>query len=169
MAEVMLGRRGRQSPINTMKALAADENQGQGWQIIGWIGMLTGFLILSFYSVIAGWTLAYIVRTANGVFIGADAEYVTTTFNQLISDPERLLAWHTIFMMMVIIVVSRGVKSGLEQAVRYLMPGLFILLLVMVGYSMSTEKFTEGMRYLFFPDFDLINQKIADGQFFGTH
>ena len=167
MAEVMLGRRGRQSPINTMKALAADENQGQGWQIIGWIGMLTGFLILSFYSVIAGWTLAYIVRTANGVFIGADAEYVTTTFNQLISDPERLLAWHTIFMMMVIIVVSRGVKSGLEQAVRYLMPGLFILLLVMVGYSMSTEKFTEGMRYLFVPDFDLINQKIADGQFFG--
>ncbi len=133
MAEVMLGRRGRQSPINTMKALAADEKQSQGWQIIGWIGMLTGFLILSFYSVIAGWTLAYLVRTASGVFVGAEAAFVSTTFNELISDPERLLAWHTIFMMMVIIVVSRGVKSGLEQAVLYLMPALFVLLLVMVG------------------------------------
>ena len=74
MAEVMLGRRGRQSPINTMKSLAEDENQSKGWQLIGWMGMLTGFLIVSFYSVIAGWTLAYIVRTANGVFIGAGAE-----------------------------------------------------------------------------------------------
>ena len=167
MAEVMLGRRGRQSPINTMKALAADENQGQGWQIIGWIGMLTGFLILSFYSVIAGWTLAYVVRTASGVFVGAEAAFVSTTFNELISDPERLLAWHTIFMMMVIIVVSRGVKSGLEQAVRYLMPALFVLLLVMVAYAMTTEKFIDGMRYLFVPDFELLSQKIEDGQFFG--
>ena len=167
IAEIMLGRRGRQSPINTMKALASDESRSQGWQIIGWIGMLTGFLILSFYSVIAGWTLAYIVRTASGLFVGAEASMVTSTFNELISDPERLLAWHTIFMMMVIIVVSRGVKSGLETAVKYLMPSLFILLLVMVGYAMTTEKFMEGMRYLFVPDFDLISQKIRDGQFFG--
>ncbi len=165
MAEVMLGRRGRQSPINTMKALAEDENQSQGWQIIGWIGMLTGFLILSFYSVIAGWTLAYIVRTAAGVFVGAGAEQVSASFNELVSDPERLLAWHTIFMMMVIIVVSRGVKSGLEQAVRYLMPALFLLLLVMVGYAMTTEKFIEGMRYLFVPDLEIIRQKIENGQF----
>ena len=167
IAEIMLGRRGRQSPINTMKALASDENRGQGWQIIGWLGMLTGFLIISFYSVIAGWTLAYIVRTASGLFIGAEASMVNSTFNELISDPERLLAWHTIFMMMVIIVVARGVKSGLETAVKYLMPALFILLLVMVGYAMTTEKFMEGIRYLFVPDFEVVSQKIRDGQFFG--
>ena len=167
MAEVMLGRRGRQSPINTMKALANDENKSQAWQIIGWMGMLIGFLILSFYSVIAGWTLAYIIRTASGVFVGADPAVVASTFSELISDPERLLAWHTIFMMMVIIVVARGVKSGLEQAVRYLMPTLFLLLLVMVGYAMTTEKFMEGLRYLFVVDFEVIAQKIEDGEFFG--
>ena len=167
MAEVMLGRRGRQSPINTMQALANDENKSQGWQIIGWMGMLTGFLILSFYSVIAGWTLAYIIRTASGVFIGAEAAMVSSTFSELISDPERLLAWHTIFMMMVIIVVSRGVKSGLEQAVRYLMPTLFLLLLVMVAYAMTTEKYMEGLRYLFVVDFDVIAEKIESGVFFG--
>ena len=167
MAEVMLGRRGRQSPINAMKALANDENKSQVWQIIGWMGMLIGFLILSFYSVIAGWTLAYIIRTASGVFVGADPAVVASTFSELISDPERLLAWHTIFMMMVIIVVARGVKSGLEQAVRYLMPTLFLLLLVMVGYAMTTEKFMEGLRYLFVVDFEVIAQKIEDGEFFG--
>lgn len=167
MAEVMLGRRGRQSPINTMQSLAADENQSQYWQVIGWMGMLTGFLILSFYSVIAGWTLAYIIRTASGMFVGAGADQVASSFSELITDPEKLLAWHTIFMMMVIIVVSRGVKSGLEQAVRYLMPLLFVLLLVMVGYAMSTEKFIQGMEYLFVPDFDLIREKINSGQFFG--
>jgi len=167
MAEVMLGRRGRQSPINAMKALANDENKSQVWQIIGWMGMLIGFLILSFYSVIAGWTLAYIIRTASGVFVGADPAVVASTFSELISDPERLLAWHTIFMMMVIIVVARGVKSGLEQAVRYLMPTLFLLLLVMVGYAMTTEKFMEGLRYLFVVDFEVIAQKIENGEFFG--
>ncbi len=146
IAEITLGRAGRKSPINTMKDLAVRSNASAGWQIIGWIGMLTGFLILSFYSVIAGWTLAYVVRTASGVFVGAEAAFVSTTFNELISDPERLLAWHTIFMMMVIIVVSRGVKSGLEQAVRYLMPALFVLLLVMVAYAMTTEKFIDAMR-----------------------
>ena len=163
----MLGRRGRQSPIHTMQTLAYDENQSQAWQVIGWMGMLTGFLILSFYSVIAGWTLAYIVRTVNGLFVGANAEQVASSFSDLISDPEKLLAWHTIFMMMVIIVVSRGVKSGLEKAVRYLMPLLFLLLLVMVGYAMSTEKFVDGIRYLFVPNFEVVQQKISSGEFFG--
>jgi len=158
MSEVLLGRRGRQSPINTMKSLAQDEGRSQFWQIIGWMGMTTGFLILSYYSVIAGWTLAYIFRAGSGIFSGANAEQVGLVFNTFIGDPEKLLAWHTIFMMMTIIVVARGVKSGLEQAVRYLMPALFFLLLVMVGYAMSTDKFMDGLAYLFVPDFTVLRE-----------
>ncbi len=158
MAEVLLGRRGRQSPINTMRSLAEEEGQSQLWQVIGWMGMAAGFLILSYYSVIAGWTLAYIFRAGSGMFSGASAEQVGEIFATLINDPERLLAWHTIFMMMTIIVVSRGVKSGLEQAVRYLMPALFFLLLLMVGYAMSTEKFMDGLAYLFKPDFTVLRE-----------
>jgi NSS family neurotransmitter:Na+ symporter len=166
MAEVMLGRRGRQSPINTMQTLAEEEGASQYWQLLGWMGVVAGFLILSYYSVVAGWTLAYIFRAASGVFVDADAAVASRIFNELVSDPERLLAWHTIFMMMTIIVVSRGVKSGLEQAVRYLMPTLFILLMVMVGYAMSTEKFMEGIQYMFVPDFEKLAQKNIFGDVF---
>lgn len=160
IAEVMLGRRGRQSPINTMRTLAHEEGRSAAWQGLGWLGMVAGFLILSFYSVVAGWTLAYAVRTATGTFSGATAQGVEYIFNTFIADPERLLAWHTVFMVMTMIVVSRGVKSGLEQAVRYLMPALFLLLIVMLGYSLNTGYFDQAVRYLFRPDFGRLT---ADG------
>lgn len=160
MAEVMLGRRGRRSPINTMALLAHEEGRSAAWQGLGWLGMVAGFLILSFYSVVAGWTLAYSVRTATGTFTGATAQGVEHIFNTFIADPERLLAWHTVFMVMTMIVVSRGVKSGLERAVRYLMPALFLLLVVMLGYALNTGFFDEAARYLFRPDFGKLT---ADG------
>ncbi len=153
MAEILIGRRGRQSPMNSMRTLAEEEGGSRHWQWLGMMGVVAGFLILSYYSVIAGWILAYVFRSATGVFNGANADAVSQIFSDLVADPERLLAWHTVFIMMTVIVVSRGVKSGLEQAVRYLMPTLFLLLLVMVGYAMSTERFAEALIYLFVPDF----------------
>lgn len=153
MAEVMLGRRGRQSPINTMRSLATAENADKRWVLLGWGGVLAGFLILSYYSVIAGWALSYVVRTAAGVFSGATADGVQSIFNGLVGDPERLLAWHTLFMVMCMVVVARGVRHGLEQAVRILMPALFILLLVLLGYAYTTGAFQQGLNFLFTPDF----------------
>ncbi len=149
MAEIMLGRRGRQSPINTMKTLADEEKRNKHWVWLGWMGMIAGFLILSYYSVIAGWALSYIFRTASGVFVGLNADGVISVFDDLVSDPERLLAWHTIFMVMTMVVVSRGVKNGLETAVRYLMPGLLFLLLMIVAYAATTGHFMEGVRFMF--------------------
>ena len=153
MAEIMLGRRGRQSPINTMRLLAEEEGKNSFWKYLGWLGMLAGFLILSYYSVIAGWALAYVFRTAAGAFTGATADGVDSIFAQLVADPERLLAWHTIFLVMTMMVVARGVRSGLERAVRFLMPALLGLLLLLVGYAMAQGQFAEGLRFMFKPDF----------------
>jgi len=153
MAEILLGRRGRQSPINTMRTLAKEEGRHRYWQLLGWAGVVTGFLILSYYSVIAGWALAYVVQTADGLFVNSSADQVKTIFDNLVSSPGRLLFWHTVFMSMTMFVVARGVRSGLEQAVRFLMPSLFLLLLVLVGYSMSTGAFAQGVEFLFSPDF----------------
>jgi len=153
MAEVMLGRRGRQSPINTMRSLALAEGRHPAWQLLGWMGILAGFLILSFYSVVAGWTLAYVFRSAGGAFAGASPEAIAAGFGAFIGDPERLLAWHTIFMVMCVLVVARGVASGLERAVRVLMPALFLLLLILVGYSATNGYFAEAVTYMFRPDF----------------
>ncbi len=165
MAEVMLGRRGRQSPINTMRTLAMAENANKRWVLLGWGGVLAGFLILSYYSVIAGWALSYVVRTAAGIFTGATADGVQSIFNGLVGDPERLLAWHTLFMVMCMVVVARGVRHGLEKAVRILMPALFVLLLVLLGYAYNTDAFQQGLDFLFTPDFSKLfyECKLLDG------
>ena len=152
MAEIMLGRRGRQSPINTMAALAREEGAHPAWSLIGWSGVLAGFFILSYYSVIAGWALAYVVRAAGGAFDGLDSTGIQNLFNGLVGDPERVLAWHTLFMLMSMVVVARGVRAGLEKAVTFLMPALFVLLIVMVGYAMNTGYFAQGVEFLFHPE-----------------
>jgi neurotransmitter:Na+ symporter, NSS family len=171
IAEVMLGRRGRQSPINTMTTLAAENGRPAVWAGLGWMGVIAGFLILSYYSVIAGWALSYVFRTGSGMFVGATADGVNNIFTELVSDPERLLAWHTIFMVATMVVVARGVQNGLEKAVRYLMPSLFVLLLILVFYAMTTGHFSEGVSFLFSPDFSKITPNsilIAMGHAFFT-
>jgi neurotransmitter:Na+ symporter, NSS family len=92
MAEILLGRRGRQSPINTMLTVAREEGLSRGWGLMGWIGVLAGFLILSFYSVIAGWALAYVFKAGSGGFTGLDAEGSSALFGDMLGDPEALLA-----------------------------------------------------------------------------
>ena len=171
MAEVMLGRRGRQSPINSMAILASEEGRPQSWALLGWLGVVAGFLILSYYSVIAGWALSYVFRTASGVFEGATADGVSSLFADFVSSPESLLAWHTIFMVITMIIVSRGVKHGIERAISYLMPTLFMLLVILMFYAMSTGYFLEGMRFLFTPDFSKLNAQsvlVAMGHAFFT-
>lgn len=153
MAEILIGRRGRQSPINTMRALVQDEGAHPAWSLLGWGGVITGFLILSYYSVIAGWALAYVFHTAAGYFSGANADQVGALFKDFIGDPGSVLVWHTIFMVMTMIVVARGVRGGLEKAVTFMMPTLFVLLLILVAYSMSLGAFGEGLDFLFSPDF----------------
>ena len=160
MAEVMVGRRGRRSPINTMRALARDEGLSAHWQYLGWAGVLAGFLILSFYSVVAGWSLAYVFLVGAGNFSGATAAIATAEFDALTASPMRLLFWHSIFMFMTGLVVSRGVRAGLERAVTWLMPALFVMLVVMVCYAISNGDFKGGLNYLFAPDFSALTPGI---------
>jgi NSS family neurotransmitter:Na+ symporter len=159
MAEIMLGRRGRQSPINTMQTLAEEEGLNPAWRYLGWLGVATGFFILSFYSVVAGWILDYIFRAGSGVFTISTDDEIVGLFDTLLNNPERLFVLHTLFMALTVVVVSMGVRSGLERAVKFLMPALFILLLILVGYSMSTPGFDDGLAYLFTPDFSKLTEK----------
>ena len=161
MSEVLLGRRGRSSPINTMHVLAREENRSTSWSLLGAMGILAGFMILSYYSVIAGWTLAYVVETVGGTFSGVSSEKVGEVFSQLVSDPWRLLFWHTLFIVLTMVVVIRGVRKGLEMAVRLLMPILFTLILVMVAYALVQGDFYAGLKFLFTPDFSKITPDVV--------
>jgi NSS family neurotransmitter:Na+ symporter len=169
LSEVYLGKRGRLNPIASIRYISERENRSKNWQIIGLIGILAGILILSYYSVIAGWTMAYATRTAFGVINNIDALGATRMFNDFVSDPERLLAWHTIFSIITAIVVSKGVKSGLESAVIRLMPALLVLLLALVIFSAIEGDFMNGMKFMLYPDFSQVTWKtilIAMGQAF---
>ena len=153
MAEILLGRRGQLSPINTMQKLTRESGASGSWALMGWIGVFAGILIMSFYSVIAGWALAYVMDAASGGFTGLTGDTAGAKLGALLHNPLQLTFWHTLFSVMTAVVVARGVRSGLEQAVRILMPALFILLLVMVGYAMSTGYFMQGLDFLFAVDF----------------
>lgn len=153
MAETLIGRRGRLNPIDCMEVVAEEAGANPHWRWLGGMGILLGFLILTYYSVIAGWTIAYIFKTAAGVFLGKGASEVGYLFAQFIASPWQLIFWHSIFMLATMAIVARGVQGGLEKAVELLTPALFILLLILVGYAMSAGDFQRGVRFLFYPDF----------------
>ncbi len=153
MAEVMIGRRGGHSPVNSIKAIAQRDGLNPAWKLVGAVGILAGFLILSFYSVIGGWAISYVGTTASGQLSGQTADAVGAIFSGLLSNPGTLLLWHTVFMALVMLVVAKGVRSGLERAVSILMPALFVLLLIVVGYAMTTGHFGQAAAFLFQPDF----------------
>ena len=169
LSEVYLGKRGRLNPIASIRYISERENRSKHWKIIGLIGILSGILILSYYSVIAGWTMAYASRSAFGVLNNINAVGAASMFEDFISDPERLLAWHTMFSIITAIVVSKGVKSGLESAVIRLMPALLVLLLALVIFSAFEGDFIGGLKFMLYPDFSKVTWEmvlIAMGQAF---
>jgi NSS family neurotransmitter:Na+ symporter len=159
MVQIMLGRRGRRNPMGSMHVLAVEEGLSPNWIWVGRLVVLAGFLILSYYSVVAGWVMAYVFRMGSGVFAHADAAQIRAVFTDLISDPERLIAWHTIFMIVTVAIVARGVRSGLETAVKYLMPAVFFILLLLLGYCALTPAFMDSLEFMLTPD---INKLTGD-------
>lgn len=153
MAETMLGRRSRQNPIDTMKTLCDEAGADKNWHYLGWLGVIAGFLILSYYSVVAGWASAYVLKAFTGSFFGADAIAIKGLFNDFVASPIQLVFWHSLFMLATMLIVVRGVNSGIEQAVRFLMPSLFVLLMLLVAYAMTTGSYDQGIEFLFTPDF----------------
>lgn len=157
LAEVLLGRRGRSSPINTMHRITREEDAKHFWGGIGWLGALAGIFILSFYSVIAGWAIAYVVKiVAFGLLAEPD---IPAQFGELVGNAQANILYHTIFMVLTLGVVARGIHKGLESAVRILMPALFLMLLVLLGYATTTGAFGEAAYFMFKFDPDKLTSK----------
>ena len=149
MAEIMTGRRGRQSPVNSLIEVAGESGGARYWQLIGWMGALAGLLIFGFYSVVAGWVLEYGIEMARGTFNGADMKQVGDIFAALLASPGKMLIWHTIFTILTMFVLIKGVNAGLERSIQILMPALFILLFVAFGYGISSGHFSDAWHFMF--------------------
>ncbi|WP_181295790.1 sodium-dependent transporter [Pseudomonas sp. Q2-TVG4-2] len=153
MAEVMIGRRGRQNPDGAVVRLAREAGASSRWRLAGWLGGLTGFLVLSFYLVVAGWALAYVPTTLSGAFGGVSGEASGEIFGALLASPLRLIVCGSLVLAATMLIVGLGVRGGLERSLRFLMPGLFVLLLGLVGYAAVTGEFVQAVQFLFVPDF----------------
>lgn len=156
MTEILLGRRAQKNPFNGIEALAIEAKASPYWKLLGGMGMLTGLLILSFYSVIGGWVLYFITEAIKGSFVDIKAAESTANFNDLLASPLTLLFWHTVFMCLTMGVVARGVNSGLEKANNILIPALFFILLILLGYSMSVGDMQAAYHFMFSLDFSKI-------------
>lgn len=161
MTEVMLGRRMQKNPMDAMRGLAKESNASPAWRLIGAIGMLTGVLILCFYSVVGGWVLSYIGQAAQSNFTNITGAESSAHFEALLASPLTLLFWHTVFMIITMSIVARGVTAGLEKANNFLIPALFAILLVLLVYSMSVGDMAASATFMFSPDFSKITPTAA--------
>jgi len=171
MAEVLIGRQGRNSPVNTLRILVQQHRRSGLWVLIGWMGMFAGILILSYYSVIAGWTLYYMVEMGSGALQGADVAFANKTFNDFTSNPWLVGGCHALFMLATIYIIRKGVVKGLETSIRWFMPLLFILLFVLLGYGVMSGGFAQGFAFMFDFKWEDVNANtwlLAMGQSFFT-
>lgn len=171
IAEILIGRHGRRSPITALAQITRETGAPRAWAGIGWIGIVAGVLILSFYSVVGGWTLRYAWLYLSQLFGGPAILDPAASFGAMLADPAALALWHALFMAVTVGVVALGVEKGLERAVRFLMPALFLTLLLLVGYGATTGHLGQAASFLFRPDWSKVDSGVlvaAMGQAFFT-
>ena len=152
ISEFIIGRNGRS---NTARAYRKLSNGGP-WSVIGYMGVLTGFLITGYYAVVAGWCLQYVWATFIGHMSG-DPAYFQQYFADLSADPVKPVLWTVIILFVTYLIVEHGVRDGIEKASKLMMPTLFILLLVIVVAACMLPDADKGIRFLLQPDFTKIN------------
>ena len=127
IAEFVLGRNTGTSPVGTYRKLAG---KGSPFVVLGWMGVAAGFIILSYYSVVAGWTLHYVILSITNAFTGREPNEIRALFGDLYAHGPLNLFWHTIFMAITVAVVLGGVQKGIERSSKIMMPLLFLLLAI---------------------------------------
>jgi NSS family neurotransmitter:Na+ symporter len=161
LVEFALGRHGRADAVRSIAAAAAESAASRCWRVVGALGILTAFLILSFYSVIGGWTLAYAVDTISHGLPAGTADDVKARFDALLASPGRMAAYHAVFMALTAFIVARGIAGGIEAACKILMPILMVLLIVLSLYATAQGDLMAALRFLFAVHASDITAKVA--------
>ena len=149
MAEVLLGRSSQLSPVGAFRKYSKPASP---WMGIGWIGVLVAFVILSYYSIVAGWAMHYTWESIITGFSNMSAQEIGDSFGEVYANSWLNLGWHALFMVITVAIVAKGVSSGIEIASRILMPLLFLILTVLLVFAATREGFTEAFNFIFMPD-----------------
>lgn len=156
LSELVLGRHSKKNLVGTFKALAP----GTAWKIVGYMGVICSLFILSFYSTVAGWTLEYIIKAVTNYFSGKDIAMIEQGFADFQNAPVRPVLWQLIFIIMTALIILGGVKDGIEKYTKILMPALFVILIILAVKSLTLNNSSEGLKFLFKPDFSKIDGKV---------
>lgn len=159
VAEFSIGRHSRANTAGAYQKLAP----GTHWRWVGRMGVLAGFLILGYYSVVAGWTLEYIVQAGTNAFAGQSANDFIASFNGFIAHPWRPALWMAVFMLMTHFIIVKGVEKGIEKSAKIMMPMLFLLLIVLAVCSVSLPGARAGIEFLLKPDFSKVDGNVLLG------
>ena len=161
LVEYAIGRRGRSDAAHAIANVAQEMGASRLWALIGLMGIITAFLILSFYSVIGGWAIAYAVETVRSGLPGADPGAAQERFDTLLASPLQMAAYHAVFMAAAALIVGRGILQGIESAMKVLMPVLIALIVVLSLYSMIEGDVGASLRFLFALDGRQVTAKTA--------
>jgi neurotransmitter:Na+ symporter, NSS family len=156
-AEILLGRSTQKDPVGAFRLLSKNKPGGKLWTGVGMLGIVTGFVILSYYSVVAGWTIRYIGMAISGhlgqLALSPDTASLGNFFGGFLGDGDQQVLYHSLFMLATITVVYFGVAKGIERVAKVLVPLLFVILIALTIYSTTTTGFGEAMRFIFRPNF----------------
>ena len=155
ISEFIIGRHGQCNTARAFHKLA----EGNGWSFIGYMGVLTGFLITGYYAVVAGWCIQYVWASLAGYMTGSP-DYFQQYFNELSADPVKPVLWTVVILAITYLIIEHGVRNGIERASKAMMPTLFLLLLVIVVASCMLPDANKGIEFLFYPDFSKINSDV---------
>jgi NSS family neurotransmitter:Na+ symporter len=161
VAEFIIGRRSRRSPPEAAGEVAASVGQTRAWNVIGVLGTVACLLIMSNYTVIAGWVMAYTWKCASGEIIGLARPAVAGHFRDFLASPWQVGAWHFAFVVLVGAISARGLDRGIELANKIRAPGLLILLLGLVAYALVEGDVTRGLAFAFTPDFGKLSPGVV--------
>lgn len=159
IAEFTIGRRSKACTGGAYETLAP----GTAWKWVGYAGVLTGFLILGYYSVVAGWTLEYVWQAVTGGLSGKTSDEYVTMFQDFSQQPFRPLLWLFVFMFATHFVIVKGVKDGIEKSSKIMMPLLFILVILLAGCSVMLPGAEKGVKFLLHPDFSKVTPDVFLG------
>ncbi|MEQ8807130.1 MAG: sodium-dependent transporter, partial [Rhodospirillales bacterium] len=151
LAEFAIGRAGQRNPVGSFRAL-----KGGAWPAVGGLGVVAGFVILSFYSVVGGWTLAYALKSVSGALASNDPQVLGAAFGAFIADPLDVIGFHAAFMVLTLGIVAGGVRGGIERAARILMPVLALLVVVLAVRAVTLDGAAKGIAFFLTPDFSKV-------------
>ena len=152
MAEIVIGRKAELNAVGSFAKL-----KGGPWVLVGWMGIAAGFIILSFYGVIGGWCIKYILASFTGLMAAGVAGTAGDLFGGFITNAPQVIIYQLIFMLITIWIVYKGIGEGIEKYCKVLMPGLFILLLILIVRSVTLPGAGKGLAFYLKPDFSKLN------------